>query len=78
MENTAGEFHVYAMEWTSNSIKTFVEDELVIELPNSAEKPYDHPHYLSLNTDIGGNLSGDVTDDFTAVTFEIDYVRIYQ
>ncbi len=78
VENTAGEFHVYAMEWTSNSIKTFVDDELVFELPNSAEKPYDHPHYLLLNIAIGGNLGGDVPEDFTADTFEIDYVRIYQ
>src|SRR5690606_31568613 len=76
--NTSGEFHIYSMEWTSNSIKTFVDGELVYELPNSADKPYDHPHYLLLNIAIGGNLGGEVPDNFTEDTFEIDYVRIYQ
>ena len=76
--NTAEEFHVYSMEWTSSSIKTFVDGELVYELPNSADKPYDHPHYLLLNIAIGGNLGGEVPANFTEGTFEIDYVRIYE
>ena len=63
---------------SSSSIKTFVDDKLVYELPNSPEKPYDHPHYLLLNIAMGGNLGGDVPADFTEGTFEIDYVRIYQ
>lgn len=76
--NTSEEFHVYAMEWTSSSIKTFINNELIYELPNSSEKPYDHPHYLLLNIAMGGNLGGEVPENFTEGTFEIDYVRIYQ
>ena len=76
--NTSEDFHVYSMEWTSSSIKTFVDGELISELPNSPEKPYDHPHYLLLNIAMGGNLGGDVPENFTEDTFEIDYVRIYQ
>ena len=78
VSNSSEEFHVYSMEWSGSSIKTFVDDKLVYELPNSPEKPYDHPHYLLLNIAMGGNLGGDVPADFTEGTFEIDYVRIYQ
>lgn len=76
--NSSGEFHVYSMEWTSSSIKTFVDDELIYELPNSSDKPYDHPHYLLLNIAMGGNLGGSIGDDFQEAIMEIDYVKIYQ
>lgn len=76
--NASGDFHIYAMEWTSSSIKTFLDDELIYELSNSSEKPYDRPHYLLLNIAIGGNLGGSVPEDFYEDTFEIDYVRVYQ
>lgn len=76
--NTAGEFHVYSMEWTSNTIKTFVDGVLIYVLPNSSEKPYDHPHYLLLNIAMGGNLGGTINDDFQESSMEIDYVKIYQ
>lgn len=76
--NTSGEFHVYSMEWTSSSIKTFVDGKLIYELPNSSEKPYDHPHYLLLNIAMGGNLGGAINDDFQESSMEIDYVKIFQ
>lgn len=76
--NTAGEFHVYSMEWTSSSIKTFVDGKLVYELPNSPEKPYDRPHYLLLNIAMGGNLGGAVNGNFQESTMEIDYVKVFQ
>jgi len=66
------------MEWTSSSIKTFVDGKLVYQLPNSADKPYDHPHYLLLNIAMGGNLGGTVSDEFQESVMEIDYVKIFQ
>ncbi len=76
--NAAGEFHVYSMEWTSSSIKTFVDDKLIYVLPNSSEKPYDHPHYLLLNIAMGGNLGGAISNDFQESSMEIDYVKVFQ
>lgn len=76
--NAAGEFHVYSMEWTSSSIKTFVDGELIYMLPNSSEKPYDHPHYLLLNIAMGGNLGGSISNDFQESSMEIDYVKVFQ
>lgn len=78
VENASSEYHVYSMEWNSQSIKTYVDDTLVFELPNSNNKPYNHEHYLILNIAIGGNLGGDVPANFTEDILEIDYVRIYQ
>lgn len=78
ISNASSEFHIYSMEWTSDGIKTFLDDKLIYELPNSSDKPYDHPHYLLLNLAMGGNLGGEVGADFMEDTFEIDYVRIYQ
>ena len=76
--NASGEFHVYSMEWTSSSIKTFVDGVLIYVLSNSSEKPYDHPHYLLLNIAMGGNLGGTINDDFQESSMEIDYVKVFQ
>lgn len=72
------EFHVYSLEWDSGSIKAYVDDTLIHELPNSPNKPYNEEQYLILNIAMGGNLGGEVPDTFSEDTLEIDYVRIYQ
>lgn len=76
--DASSEFHVYSLEWDSDSLKAFVDDTLVYELPNTSNKPYNHEHYLILNIAMGGNLGGDVPDTFSEDTLEVDYVRIYQ
>ena len=76
--NASNEYHIYAMEWDSESIKTYVDDTLVFDLQNTKDKPYNHGHYLILNIAIGGNLGGELPETFTEDIFEIDYVRIYQ
>lgn len=76
--NTSGEFHIYSLEWNDGSMKVLVDDELVFELSNTTDKPFDNPHYLLLNLAMGGNLGGDISPNFTEDTLEIDYVRVYQ
>lgn len=76
--HSSGSFHVYSLVWDESAMKVFVDDELVYELANSDNKPYNHDHYLLLNLAMGGNLGGEVAEDFTEATFEIDYVRVYQ
>lgn len=76
--NASNEYHIYSMEWDSESIKTYVDDTLVFELQNTKDKPYNHGHYLILNIAIGGNLGGELPETFTEDILEIDYVRIYQ
>ena len=76
--NTAEDYHVYGMTWTEEYIRLTVDESVVIELPNTQDKPFDNPHYLLLNIAMGGSLGGEVPSNFTEAIFEIDYVRIYQ
>ena len=78
IENASGEYHIYSLEWDSNSLKTYVDDRLIHTFVNGSNKPFNKEHYLILNIAMGGNLGGTVPDDFAEGTFEIDYVRIYQ
>ena len=75
---STSDFRVYALDWTEESLRVFVDDELVHELPNTEARPFDNPHYLLLNIAMGGNLGGDVPRTFSEATMEIDYVRVYQ
>jgi len=40
--------------------------------------PFDHPQYMILNLAIGGDLGGPVDDAIFPVSFQVDYVRVYQ
>ncbi|SMG09705.1 Glycosyl hydrolases family 16 [Marivirga sericea] len=76
--NADDSYHVYTMVWNEVSIKLKVDGKIVIDLPNTQDKPYDNPHYVLLNIAMGGALGGPIPADFTEDTFEIDYIRIYQ
>jgi beta-glucanase (GH16 family) len=80
----ADAFHVYAVEWESNAIRFYVDDNLYAtrtpaDLPKGARWVYDHPFYIILNVAVGGSWPGD--PDFTTKfpqTMLVDYVRVYQ
>ncbi len=78
ISDASSAFHIYSMEWNSSSIKVFVDNELVYQLSNSFNKPYNDLHYLLMNLAIGGTLGGDVPESFIEDILEIDYVRVYQ
>ncbi|NLE59884.1 MAG: glycoside hydrolase family 16 protein [Planctomycetes bacterium] len=69
-------FHVYALEWEPDVIRWFVDDKLI----HSTSLGIPHaPHYLILNTAVGGAWPGD--PDATTVFpqyHDVDYVRVYQ
>ena len=78
------EFHVYAIEWDKNKIDFFVDGEKYFTFTNEETGkdawPFDEPHYLILNTAVGGSWGGQKGIDETIfpTRYEIDYVRIYQ
>jgi beta-glucanase (GH16 family) len=79
----ADDFHVFAMEWSPNEIKFFVDNNLYSTQTNTSVSPYpwvfDKRFFMLLNLAIGGPwaLAPDATTTFPQ-TMEVDYVRVYQ
>ncbi len=80
----ADDFHIYAVEWEPNVIRTYVDEQLTstrtpADLPAGARWVYDHPFFLILNVAVGGSWpeSPDATTVFPQ-TMQVDYVRVYQ
>lgn len=76
-------FHVWRMDWTSEYIKLYLDDELLnttllSETVNpDGFNPFMQPHYLLLNLAIGGN-GGNPDQSRFPIRYEVDYVRVYQ
>jgi beta-glucanase (GH16 family) len=77
-------FHLYAVEWTPDHLKFFVDDMNFFTLKNDRTGvdswPFDAPHYLILNLAIGGAWGAQkgVDDNIFPQRFLIDYVRVYR
>jgi beta-glucanase (GH16 family) len=71
-------FHVYRFDWTSTSLKFYVDDKLFHEVQNNANIPYNKDFFILLNLAMGGGFGGPVDPAFTSATFEVDYVRVYR
>ena len=82
------EFHTYALEWTPEYIKTYVDGvQLFYYNPDNYSKgrnadtwPFNKPFQLKLNLAWGGDWGGmyGVDESCLPATFEIDYVRVFQ
>jgi len=82
------EFHVYALEWTPEYIRTYVDGELLFHYnPDDYPKgrnadtwPFNKPFQLKLNLAWGGDWGGmyGVDESCLPATYEIDYVRVFQ
>lgn len=79
------EFHVYALEWTEDFIRTYVDGKELFYFENDKKGnkntwPFNAPFYLKLNLAWGGSWGGAQGVDETALpaTYQIDYVRVFQ
>jgi beta-glucanase (GH16 family) len=80
----ADEFHVFAIEWDTESISFYVDKDLYVRRTRADLKPgwkwvFDKPFFLILNLAVGGDWPGN--PDSTTVfpqTMLVDYVRVYQ
>lgn len=70
------DFHIYALEWEPDSIRWYIDGHLI----HSTTDGIPHkPHYLILNTAIGGSWPGNPDSTTIFPQFhDIDYVRIFQ
>jgi beta-glucanase (GH16 family) len=70
------DFHVYALEWEPDAIRWFIDGQLIHATTNGIPHT---PHYLILNTAVGGAWPGNPDATTTFPQFhDIDYVRVYQ
>lgn len=83
----AESFHVWRMDWDEESIKLYLDDELLNDIPQSSavngslgkgEQPFKKPMYLLLNLAIGGDNGGEIIDSELPMKYLVDYVRVYQ
>lgn len=79
------QFHIYAVEWTADFIKGFVDGVEYFRFNNDGAGnketwPFNVPFYLKLNLAWGGDWGGaqGVDESKLPATYEIDYVRVYQ
>jgi beta-glucanase (GH16 family) len=80
----AADFHIYAVEWTTNQIKWFVDNNQYFtatpaSLPGGATWVFTQPQFFILNVAVGGNWPGnpDGTTIFPQQML-VDYVRVYK
>lgn len=77
-------FHVYAIEWTPESITALVDNKPYFTSQNEHSGwevwPWDHPFHLLLNVAVGGEWGGKKGIDDTAFPQQmlVDYVRFYK
>jgi beta-glucanase (GH16 family) len=89
LPNATTEFNVYAVEWTPEEIRGYVNDRHYFTFKNerltdsSADYrswPFDQPFHLLMNIAVGGTWGGSrgVDRNIFPQRMEIDYVRVYQ
>jgi len=79
-------FHIWRMDWDSESISLYVDDLLLNktslnQLENedgSGVNPFRQKHYILFDLAMGGLNGGDLNDTKFPNRMEIDYVRVYQ
>ena len=82
------EFHTYALEWTPEYIKTYVDGKQLFyynpddysQGRNANTWPFNKPFELKLNLAWGGDWGGmmGVDESCLPATYEIDYIRVFQ
>ena len=82
----AEKFHIWRMDWDAESIRIYLDDELLNSIPLSQTvngsigqhlNPFMRPQYLLLNLAIGGDNGGKIDDSAMPMKYEIDYVRVW-
>ncbi|MCK7593725.1 family 16 glycosylhydrolase [Pseudomarimonas salicorniae] len=80
-----GGFHVYRLEWTPDSLSTYIDGQWIWTMdirPSACTdcEEFHQPHFLLLNMAVGGSFTGlyranEITAPFPA-EYRIDYIRV--
>ncbi len=81
-------FHVWTMDWTEDSIKIYLDGELINDIDlkltvngkadGKGVNPFRKPQYVLLNLAIAGDHGGEPQWDAFPLRYEVDYVSVYQ
>ena len=76
------DFHVFAIEWSSEGIDWFVDDTMFHSV-SRGDTPgtwvFDHPFFILLNVAVGGHFVGSPDDSTTfPQSMLVDWVRVHQ
>jgi beta-glucosidase len=85
-ELVSDDYHVYAIQWSANSVAFYVDGNLYYTATPSSvpagQWPFNNPFFILLNLAIGGNSTFLGTPDpnapFPNQDMLVDYVRVYQ
>jgi len=79
----ASKFHVWQMFWDEDSVKIYLDNELLNETDTTKTinsdnfNPFRQPHYILLNLAVGSN-GGDPSKTEFPTRYLVDYVRVFQ
>src|ERR1700687_5298879 len=86
-EKVADDYHVYAIEWSQDSVEWFVDGATFhrvtpASLPAGTKWVFNNPFFILLNLAIGGKTTflgtPDANAPFAPQDMLVDYVRVYQ
>lgn len=83
VENMSNLFHTYAVEWTPDEIRTYVDGRLYFTYNDSGSElswPFYKPQNIILNLTMGGGWGGfyGIDENVDSQKMIIDYVRVYE
>lgn len=86
--NWTDSYHTWRMDWDEESIKLYLDDELITICNLSrtinqgqwhlVDNPFHTSQYLLLNLALGGDNGGTIDDSKLPFSYLVDYVRVYQ
>jgi len=83
VQNMNEEFHIYAIEWTPEYIKAFVDDKEYFSYDDTSDSltwPFNEPQNIILNLAMGGGWGGaqGMDQSVSSQQIVVDYVRVYE
>ena len=82
LEDLDTKFYTFGLEWNSESLIWFVNDEEYYRIDKKdyfeKEWPFDKKYFLIINQAIGGFWPGDPDNNFITTEYIIDWIKIYQ
>jgi beta-glucanase (GH16 family) len=79
VKDMQGTFHVYAVEWTPEEVRLYVDDVHYYTYNQHGTPeawPFDRPQNLILNLAMGGGMGGEIAPDAGVQRIVVDYVRV--